>query len=317
MFRRIIQSWLFFRELEFLPSVDDVGFQVVEFDDLGITAAVAEMFPGDLPQRIAVNDGVDAGRGINRFAGCVKNAVAGVGVGAGLRVGEDLEGAFLRFGIRPGFPHTVERFGGTAGSTATGGIAGRAALQLCRDLGGEVTHAVHHPRAGAGGGREPAVDGQEHLVGFRGVIQRFRFVAKPQKFALAVALADIDAEFDQLFVNDVAERIGLRGVGGALDGDRPLIVLARGRAPGAVLLVHVQTDAAGFVDAVVSGDVAGAVEHLSEGFSGTLADHAVGRDAVDRMGALPGIMRAAFGVNHQRAVGIAHFSSSFPFLSCL
>ena len=177
----------FIRELEFLPGVDDIGFQIVEFDDLGVTAAVAEVFPGDLPQRIAVYDGVDAGRGIDRFAGRIKNAVAGVGVGAGLRVCEDFEGAFLRFGIRPRFPYTVERFGGAAGLVATGGCA---ALELRRDLFCEVTHAVHHPRTGTGGGREPAVDGQDHLVGFRGVIQRFRFVAKPQELGFAVAALD-------------------------------------------------------------------------------------------------------------------------------
>lgn len=56
---------LFFRELEFLTGVDDVCLQVVELDDLGIAVPVAELVLGDQPQRIAVNDSVDAGRGVD------------------------------------------------------------------------------------------------------------------------------------------------------------------------------------------------------------------------------------------------------------
>ena len=49
------------------------------------------------------------------------------------------------------------------------------AAERSRNLGCQVTHAGIHPVARAALVRKPSVDGQHHLIGLRGVIQRFGF----------------------------------------------------------------------------------------------------------------------------------------------
>lgn len=103
---------LFLRQLQLLPGVDHVRLQTVEFHDLGIAAAVSELLPGDFPQRVSVDDGVDPLRRVNRFAVRVEHRVAGILIGAGFRVGEFFERSLLRLRVRPGLPDAVKRLHG-------------------------------------------------------------------------------------------------------------------------------------------------------------------------------------------------------------
>lgn len=49
-----------------------------------------------------------------------------------------------------------------------------------------------------------------------------------------------------------------------------------------------------------------AQEDITERFHAALTHYAVGRDAVNAVGALPGVVRAEFGVGHQGAVRVSH-----------
>ena len=93
-----------------------------------------------------------------------------------------------------------------------------------RDLLGEIAHPGIHPVAGTAFICEPPMYGQNHLAGLRLVVQSFVLIAEPQELRFAVAPADIHTQLDECLINDVSERIGLRGVGCTLDGDCPLVV---------------------------------------------------------------------------------------------
>ena len=186
-----------------------------------------------------------------------------------------------------------------------GCVVGGAKLRC--DLVCQITHASIHPVARTGLVGKPAVHRQDHLVRLRRVVQGLVLVAKPDELLLAVAFADINAELDQRLVDDVPEGVGLRGIRGALDGDRPLVVGVTGGAPRAVFLLDVKTDTAITVNAIVAGGLRrGLGKPVTEAFRCTLADDAVRRDAVDGMCSLPGVIRAELGVSHHLAVSISH-----------
>lgn len=51
---------------------------------------------------------------------------------------------------------------------------------------------------------------QDHLPGFRLVVQRLVLIAKPNEFVLTVTLADINAELDECLIHNIPESIRLR-----------------------------------------------------------------------------------------------------------
>ena len=66
-----------------------------------------------------------------------------------------------------------------------------------------------------------------------------------------VALANVNAQLDQRFVDHRLECIGRFRVGGALDGNCSLVVGVRGGAPRAVLFLHIKTHRAVKGNAVI------------------------------------------------------------------
>ena len=181
------------------------------------------------------------------------------------------------------------------------------AAELRCDLGSKVSHPGIHPVAGAAFVGKPAMDGQHHLIRLRTVVQRLVLIAKPDQLLLSVPLADIHAEGDQLLIHHIAESVRFRGIGGALDGDGPLVVRIAGTAPGAVLLLHIQSHTTILIDAVVGTCLRGAFRKpVSQSFRAALADHTVRRDAVDAVCPLPGVIRAQFLIGYQSAVRISH-----------
>ncbi|EEG49583.1 hypothetical protein RUMHYD_01490 [Blautia hydrogenotrophica DSM 10507] len=89
-------------------------------------------------------------------------------------------------------------------------------------------------------------------------------------------------------------------IAGTLDGDRPLVVSAAGRTPGAVLFLHAKGDLSVFSNAIVTAGLSGwAGEASADALCRQLADHAVGCDPVDRMCPLPGMVRTKFCVRYQ------------------
>ncbi|EJX40201.1 hypothetical protein HMPREF1366_03101 [Enterococcus faecium ERV26] len=141
---------------------------------------------------------------------------------------------------------------------------------------------------------------QHHLIGLRLIRERLVLIAKPQELFLAVSLADVYAKGDQLLVDHILKGIRLCGVGCAFDGDGPLIVGAGRGTPGAVFLLHIHTYTAINADAVVAACLSGSRQKdTAECFHRALPHHTVGRDTVDGVRPLPGVVGAEFCVRYQ------------------
>ncbi len=181
------------------------------------------------------------------------------------------------------------------------------AAQLCRDLFSKIVHTSIHPVAGAGFVGEPSVDSQYHLIRLRGVAQRFRLIFQPEQLGFAVALTDIHAELDERLVNDVLDRIRFGGIGSALNGDGSLVVCVGGRTPRTIFLLHIHTDPSVCADAVVAAGLTGCrIKNITQRFHTALTHHAVWRDTVNAVGALPRMVGRKFGVGHQGTVRVSH-----------
>ncbi len=126
------------------------------------------------------------------------------------------------------------------------------AAESCRDLGCQITHTGIHPVAGTALVRKPSVDGQYHLVGFRGVVECLGLIAQPEQLGFAVALADVGAKLDESLVHHILKSVRLGVVAGTLDGDSSLVVGCGGGAPGAVFLFHIHPDPTVHADAIVT-----------------------------------------------------------------
>ncbi len=212
--------------------------------------------------------------------------------------------------LRAGDFHEVTRLDGRGGRFCRSGRL-RLSTQLRRDLLSKVTHAGVHPVAVTGFVGEPAMYGQHHLVGFRCVIARFRFVSKPEQFGFSVALANVHAELDERLIHNILERIRFGGVGGALDGDGSLVVGIGGGTPGTIFLLHIHTDSTICANSVVATCLLGSgKKDVAKRLHRALTHHTVRRDAVDRVCSLPGVV----GVGHHGTVRVSHLS--FPHFRC-
>jgi hypothetical protein len=145
-----------------------------------------------------------------------------------------------------------------------------------------------------------SVDGHVAAVD---VVHAVGLVGRPDQLLDAVALADVSHQLDQGAVRCIGDSVGVLGVAGDFDGDGAVVVLTAGSAPGAILLVDGQTDAAVFAD-----DVIGAALSVSGGkivaalLGRPLAHDAVDRDGVDGVVARAGLVLGDVGISHQRAV---------------
>ena len=268
---RVMRFGLLIRNLELHTAVDDIAFQPVQTDDLLVAAAVAEILLCDCPEGISVHYGMDA-IVIGGFRAC-HGKCRGLdrrhdGVPAGFilvddgTVAADLNHipAELLHPAGNGFAVIV----GAArdGHEVTGLDTYRCGLdrvgrfyitaESCRDLGCQITHTGIHPVAGTGFIRKPPMDGQNHLVGFRGVVQRLGLISQPEQLGFAVALADVGAKFNEPLVHHILKSVRLGVVAGTLDSDGSLVISIGGRAPRAVFLLHIHSDPAVHANAVVA-----------------------------------------------------------------
>lgn len=190
---------LFIRDLEFHTAVDDIAFQSVQTGDLLVAAAVAEILLCDCPEGISVRYGMNAivlGGFRASHGKCRGFDWRHDGVPAGLVLVNDRAVAADLYHIPAellnpagnGFAVIV----GAArdGHEVTdldrpGGLGGFGRLYItaesCRDLGCKIAHAGIHPVAGTALVRKPSVDGQHHLVGFRGVVECLGLIAQPER----------------------------------------------------------------------------------------------------------------------------------------
>ena len=316
---------LFIRDLEFHTAVDDIAFQSVQTGDLLVAAAVAEILLCDCPEGISVRYGMNAivlGGFRASHGKCRGFDWRHDGVPAGLVLVNDRAVAADLYHIPAellnpagnGFAVIV----GAArdGHEVTdldrpGGLGGFGRLYItaesCRDLGCQIAHAGIHPVAGAALVRKPSVDGQHHLVRLRSVVQRLGLIPQPEQLRLAIALADVGAKLDESLVHHVLKSVRLGVVAGTLDGDSSLVVGCGGGAPGAVFLFYIHPDPAVHANAIVAACLPGRrKKDVAQCFHTALTHHAVRCDTVNAVGALPGVVRAEFGVGHQRAIRISH-----------
>ena len=247
---------------------------------------------------------------VNQGAVAVEHTVARIGIGAFLGIGQNLVRALLGFGIRPGLADAVQHFRfRSCGRSGRGG----SAVQSRRDLRCQIAQAAVQPITRAGLVGKPAMDGQHHFVRLGRVVQRLGLVRKPDQLLFPVALADIRTQLDQGIVDLAVHGIGCGGVAGALNGDGTLVILPAGRTPGAVLFLHTERNPAVRADAVVAaGLTVRADEAIADAFCGGLSHNTVGRDAVNAVSSLTGVVGAQLGVCHQRTVRISHYCPSFP-----
>ena len=233
---------LLIRDLQLHTAVDDIAFQPVQADDLLIAAAVAEILLSNRPEGVAMYHGVNAvvlGGFRASHGKCRGFDRRHDGVPAGLILVDDrtvaanldhIPAEFL-YPAGNGFAAIVgaARDGHEVADLDRAGGLGRVnrlhlTAESCRDLGCQITHTSIHPVTGAGFVRKPPMDSQNHIIRFRGVVQRLGLIAEPEQLGFAVALADVGAKLNEPLVHHILERIWLGAVAGTLDGDGSLVV---------------------------------------------------------------------------------------------
>lgn len=139
------------------------------------------------------------------------------------------------------------------------------------------------------------MDGEYHLIRLRRVIQRLILIPQPEKFLLPISFADVCTQFHEGIVNGGGHCVRMIQIAGALNGDSPLVVGAAGRTPGAVLLLHTKCNLPILSDTIIAAGLSGwAGKTSADALRRQLADHAVGRDPVNGMRPLPGVIGAEF-----------------------
>ena len=185
----------------------------------------------------------------------------------------------------------------------------RGSLQRLRHILSKISHPCIHPVARTRLISKPSVNRQDHLPALRRIIQCLILIPEPNQLILAVALADIDTELNQLLINDIPECIRLCSIGSTLNRNRPLVIGVTGRAPGTVLLFHIHPDTPVLVNAVVAGCLCATLcKPVTKTFSCTLAHNTMRRDPVDRHCPLSGVVRTQLRISHHRTIGISHYS---------
>ena len=159
------------------------------------------------------------------------------------------------------------------------------------------------------------MDSQHHLIRLRGIVERLILIPQPEKFLLPIPFADVRTQFHEGIVNSSGHCVGMIQIAGALNGDCPLVIGAAGRTPGAVLLLYAKGDLSVFPDAIIAAGLSGRTGKTSaDALRRQLADHTMGRDPVNGMRPLPGMIRAKFCVRYEGTVCVSHYSlPSFPF----
>ena len=262
---------LLIRDLQLHAAVDDIAFQTVQVDDFLIAAAVAEILLGDCPEGVTMHHGVDAvilggfrachgeRRGLDRRHDGVLTELVLVddrAVAADLYhiPAELLHPAGNGFAVIVGAARDGHEVAGLDIYRCGLDWVGRLYItaESRSDLGCQIAHTGIHPVAGTGFIRKPPMDGQNHLVRFRGVVERLGLIAQPEQLGFAVAPADIGAKLDESLVHHILESVRLGVVAGTLDGDSSLVVGCGGGAPGAVFLFHIHPDPTVHADAIVA-----------------------------------------------------------------
>ena len=205
---------LFIRDLQLHAAVDDIAFQPVQAGNLLIATAVSEILLSNRPEGVAMHHGMNTvvlggfrachgkSRGLDRrhngiLAGFILVDDRTVAANLTYIPAELLHPAGDGFAAIVGAARNGYK---VTGLNCSGGLDRFDRLHLtaesCRDLGCQIAHAGIHPVAGAALVRKPSVDGQNHLVGFRRVVQRLGLIAQPEQLGFAVALADIGAKLN-------------------------------------------------------------------------------------------------------------------------
>ena len=96
------------------------------------------------------------------------------------------------------------------------------------------------------------MDGEEHYGILDLISKCFIPICNPYQLSLAVSSADVSTELDQCGVHLRLHGIRLSKIRCAFNGDSSLIVVPRGLAPGAVLLINAKADPAISPDGIIA-----------------------------------------------------------------
>jgi len=91
-----------------------------------------------------------------------------------------------------------------------------------------------------------------HFVTLRDITEGLVLVTEPQELALAVTLANVNAEVHKRLVNITVHSVRVCLIGRTLDGDCSLIVGRAGRTPRTVLLLNTERNLSIIPDTVVT-----------------------------------------------------------------
>ena len=155
------------------------------------------------------------------------------------------------------------------------------------------------------------MDRDDHLVSCRRIVKGLVLISKPEQFLLPVSPADICAEPHERLVYHIIHPVRAECIGCAFDRHCSLVISTTRGAPRTVFLLHVKAYTAVLVDAVVARRlIGGAGKEVSQALCSHLPHHAVGRDSVDAVSPLSGMVRAQLCMYYHLAVRISHHSSS-------
>ena len=123
------------------------------------------------------------------------------------------------------------------------------------------------------------------------VIQRLILIPQPEKFLLPISFTNVRTKFHEGIVNGYGHCIGMIQIAGTLDSNSPLVVGAAGRTPRAILLLHAKCNLPILSDTIITAGLSGGTGKTSaDALRCQLTDHTVGRDPVNGMCPLTGMI---------------------------
>ena len=169
--------------------------------------------------------GTAAGR-INYIAFAVEHGISRIFISTSLCICQFRKRSNLTGAVAPTLADTIH-FGGCTSGWLCGHCRGSISQALVNFIG-KLSHSGIHPTARARLVRKPSMYCQHTFPRFRGICKALCLILNPEDFCQPVTFANINTQFDQLFVYDIFKRIRLFCIRGTLNRDCPLVICIAG-----------------------------------------------------------------------------------------